>query len=267
MKSAITYLVFLDLIFLMLLSLSGFFAEPLSSVIYYVAFLLPIIIFAILIKAKKCDFHPIRVTISKENLLLTVPVIMPTVGAIIFLSFITSRILGLFFEAPPAEVSGNLFADVVEHALVPALLEEALFRYVPIALLASCSRRECVFVSALLFSLVHCNLFQIPYAFFAGILLAAMDIAFGSILPSLVVHFLNNSLSVVYMKYGTSDKFANAFVLVTVILCAVSGAFVLLFRNKYKDKFVFKDGKIKLSAELAVFIVLTLVISVSQLLR
>jgi len=42
MKNALKYIVFLDVIFILLLSLSGFFGGILGYVIYYLAFALPV---------------------------------------------------------------------------------------------------------------------------------------------------------------------------------------------------------------------------------
>ena len=267
MKTALTYLTFLDLIFLLLLSLSGFFSEPLSSIVYFLAFIVPLLAFAVVVKTKKCELLPIRVTISRKNLCFTLPLIIPTVGLIMFLSFLTSQILGLFFEAPAVDVSGNILVAVTVHALFPAIFEEALFRYVPIALISPHSRRAAVLVSALLFSLVHCNLFQIPYAFFAGIALAVIDIASDSILPSLIIHFLNNLLSVIYMRYCDSPAFAWMFISGLVLLCIISAVFIIIHRDEYKKRTLIFDGKIKLCPEIWVFVILTMVISITNLIR
>jgi membrane protease YdiL (CAAX protease family) len=228
------------------------------------------LIFAILVKSGKCGYSRICAAVSRENVILTAPVIMPTVAIVFLVSFLTAFLLGKFFEAPAVDVSGNLFGVIILHALVPAVFEEALFRYIPIAMLSHISKRDCIWISALLFALVHCNLFQIPYAFVAGIVLVSVDIAFNSLIPSVLIHFLNNLFSILFMRYGNSERFVLWFVISLAVLSAASVAFIILKKEKYVEKFkpLFEKGKekITLTADIFVLIVLTLIISVTNLL-
>ena len=269
MKRNLTYICFIDLLFILLLSFSGFFAEPLSSLLYYASFLMPLLVFFLLLRNRKCDYQRIRVTISWENLKLTAPIVMPTVALVFFVSYLTSSILGKFFDAPFVDVSGNLFKVIILHALMPALFEEALFRYVPLTLMSSYSKRGAILVSATLFALIHCNLFQIPYAFFAGVVLASVYVAFNSIIPSFMIHFLNNVLSVLFMRYGASRWFVLWFLISLSIVTAASVVFMVLRKAKYVEKFkplLSKDGEsVKPTADILVLIIITLIISVTNL--
>ena len=85
---------------------------------------------------------------------------------------------------------------LINHALLPAILEEALFRYLPMRMIAPHSPRCAIIISSLFFALVHGNLFQIPYAFIGGIIFMSLNLATGSIIPSLVIHFVNNAMSI-----------------------------------------------------------------------
>ena len=45
---------------------------------------------------------------------------------------------------------------------------------------------------------MHGNFVQLPFAFCCGLVFAYMDIKTNSLLPSIIVHFLNNGLSVLF---------------------------------------------------------------------
>ena len=68
-------------------------------------------------------------------------------------------------------------------------------------LLLPYSKRHTVIYSSLFFALIHCSFSQMPYAFIAGVIFMLVDVAFDSVWPSIILHFVNNSLSIVWMKY------------------------------------------------------------------
>ena len=126
---------------------------------------------------------------------------------------------------------------LIAHAVVPALFEEALFRYIPMKLLLPYSKRWCVFYSALCFALIHCSFTQMPYAFAAGVIFMLVDVALDSIWPSVILHFVNNAVSVIFMKYCVDSFVTWIFVSALFILAALSAAIVCKRRNLYRDLF------------------------------
>lgn len=75
------------------------------------------------------------------------------------------------------------------------LTEEILFRGVILKSLSKYGIPFAVFMSSLLFGLVHGNIFQAPFAFAAGIVLAYLAVRSGSLWPSILVHFVVNAFS------------------------------------------------------------------------
>lgn len=62
-----------------------------------------------------------------------------------------------------------------------------------------------VLITAALFALVHLNPVQIPHAFLVGILLGWLYCKFGTIIPGVVVHWVNNTVAyVVYFLVPAS---------------------------------------------------------------
>ena len=162
---------------------------------------------------------------------------MPVILTIMLVSFLTALLLSLLgLSNPPIEQS-SLVKMLLMHALVPAILEELLFRYVPMKLILPYSKRACIVISSVYFALIHCNLFSIPYALVAGVIFISLDIAFDSVLPSLILHFLNNAMSVVMIKYCNSTTSYLIYVGICVAFLAVSVPFILKFKAVYKEKF------------------------------
>ena len=83
-------------------------------------------------------------------------------------------------------------------AIIPAFVEEFAFRGVVMGMLRPYSEGLAILVSSATFALMHGNFVQMPFTFCVGLVLGYIDIISGSLLPSIIVHFLNNGLSVLY---------------------------------------------------------------------
>ena len=77
-------------------------------------------------------------------------------------------------------------------ALLPAVMEEALFRGVVLGGLRGKSTLFAVLISGLYFSLFHQNPAQTPYQFLAGAAFAFAAMASGNIFITVAAHFCNN---------------------------------------------------------------------------
>ena len=173
--------------------------------------------------------------LSAESLGLLLPLAIPVILCVMLVSILTTLLLSLFRVGTSAIEITSLPVMILRHALVPALLEEMLFRYVPLKLILPYSRRACIVISSLYFALIHCNLLSIPYALVAGVLFISLDIAFDSVLPSLILHFLNNTLSVIMMKYCNGATSYAIYFGVLALLLLASIPFVYRSRAKYRE--------------------------------
>lgn len=244
MKYAIKLYTALCLIFVLLLSISGSISGIFGEVLYIAAFAAPAIYGLYLSQT----LHKRReeeaglslenkwyYTLSGESVKLFLPLVMPVILSVMLISFLTALILSLFgLSNPPVELS-SLPRMLVMNALLPAVLEELMFRYLPLKLILPYSKKACIIVSATYFALIHCNLFSIPYALLAGVLFISIDIAFDSVLPSLILHFMNNTLSIVMMKYCNSSISYAIYFGACGLLLFVSLPFIIRSRGKYKN--------------------------------
>ena len=125
----------------------------------------------------------------------------------IAVSTVFSGILGMFgYSQPVTGTSTNvqpLFPDwldfivqVVSVALLPAICEEFLHRGVLLQGTFRIGAKKAILISSLLFGLVHFNVNQFFYAFILGMLMALVSIVARSIYPAMIIHFVNNFISV-----------------------------------------------------------------------
>ncbi len=91
-------------------------------------------------------------------------------------------------------------------------------------------------MTSVVFGLMHGNFTQVPFAIIAGVALGFVRVKTGSMWPSMILHFLNNFISVWY-SYVTANMEHGAMivsVLVTygTIFIGVVALAVYLIRNK-----------------------------------
>lgn len=126
-------------------------------------------------------------------------------------------------------------------AVMPALFEEFFFRGV---ILNTCEDSlgtvRTVFVVGFCFALFHASPEQTVYQFIAGCAFAFVAVRSGSILPSVLMHFINNALIVIFAACNLFDDGGNLVmpapvsIAVTVLsaLCFVGAVIWLIFDKK-----------------------------------
>lgn len=124
---------------------------------------------------------------------------------IVSVSLLASALTAVFerlgYRYEPALSSDPLHL-LVFAALLPALSEELLCRYLCIAPLGGGRPTGAVWISAILFSVLHTNPVQIPYALFAGLFLGAVAVLTRSVWVPILFHLTNNLVSAVFILLG-----------------------------------------------------------------
>lgn len=132
---------------------------------------------------------------------------LPLIGAI---SAITSNISGNTASNAISRVMDNpLWLNLLLLAVLPALVEEYVFRGLIFLGYKKRNPLKAVLLSAVLFGFMHLNINQFSYAFVLGIVLALLVYATGSIIPGILVHFTINGYSVV-VSYILADKVSDS---------------------------------------------------------
>ena len=246
MRRNVTTLVALSLVFVILLILAGSCEGVLADVVYYAAFVIPMAIGLIADRRqRRAEAEHDReykepqsiLSLGRESTRLMLPLAVPTVALTALAAYVTSLAVTAATGARNAvDVGDSLAVALIAHALVPAVLEEALFRYLPMRMLARYGAHVTVIVSSACFSLVHADVFQIPYALLAGVLFMSIDLICESVWPSVIMHFMNNSLSVLYIMYSDADGFDTVYFTALAALILVSFAFIIIMRKRYLER-------------------------------
>lgn len=159
--------------------------------------------------------------ISPRKCLLALPIAVICVLGFDGLALAFNYLLiGNGYVDQSAALSGGLVIAllVVRSVLVAPVCEEALFRgsvLSSLGVMGSFKKRNRVFfmiiVCGLLFAVMHMNPMQTVYQFLLGGTLAYVTIRFGSIIPAIIIHMLNNLIGVTLTL--TVDSYINTFML------------------------------------------------------
>lgn len=245
MKKTVTETVIINACFLLLLGISSMLSsyEMLHTVATYLAYAIPLVIFVIFVRRSDEIKRFARLLPRASDWRLVAPVAVPALAGVMLLSFLTSFLFALVGKESAVDISEPVFEALLFKALLPAVLEELLFRYVPLTLIAPHSKKSALMISSILFALAHCNLFQVPYAFFAGLVYMWIALMTDSILPSILLHLFNNTIAIVWQKY----IFGTAYVIPTlavIALFALASLFLMLYLlPKYKARSEFLKDK------------------------
>ncbi len=168
----------------------------------------------------------------------------------VLLSFAASVLEGFGFryEAKihsenPQGIFGFLLC-VIATAVIPAIVEEFAMRGVLLSHLRRFGDGFAVFVTALVFGLMHGNLEQIPFAFVLGLYLGFIVVKTESILPAVLLHFLNNFLSVVasYLSDLLKPAYREPVMPLYLLLLFAFGFVGIAMTQKHpKELFFFKN--------------------------
>ena len=131
---------------------------------------------------------------------------------------------GIIKEAFDFMPDYSIILQFIVLALVPAFCEEFLFRGVILSNLMPYGKGLAIIVSSVLFGLMHGNFYQFLYTTAAGLVLGYIYVLTDSIWCSVLMHLINNSLSVLQLAiYG---RFADE--MATVVWMIVEGIVFIL---------------------------------------
>jgi membrane protease YdiL (CAAX protease family) len=92
--------------------------------------------------------------------------------------------------------------SVILIGIVPAFIEEMLFRGVLLnGFKRNYSEKKAILISAMLFGIIHLNPWQFVTAFIIGVIMAWIYIKTESIILCIYMHFFNNIMSIIVLKY------------------------------------------------------------------
>lgn len=158
---------------------------------------------------------------------------------LIFLGFTHVNSAGTIYSD-----AGVLVMEIVTTAMLPAIFEELTDRGLAIRMLRGIEDDKTVMILvAVLFGLAHQNIMQTGYAFVGGLVFAYLALKTRSIIPGMIIHFINNFLNVIggYSSqhngfYAAIEDKINAFIgehFFLAILTWIAVAFIIVGILRY----------------------------------
>jgi len=125
----------------------------------------------------------------------------------------------------PSLKGGGIVGVLIVVALLPAVLEESIFRGIILNSTKQLGTVSCCLLGGLLFSIFHQNPLQTVYQFICGVAFTLLAVRSGSILPTVLAHFLNNAVIIFNERFG----FLNALnITQSTIIYVVAGIALVL---------------------------------------
>lgn len=164
--------------------------------------LLPAFLYVTLLKPDNLG----QISFSSPSLTNVVKIILFTFCIMPFITILNS-ISTIFVENYAANTmsyltSNPLWLNVLFIAFIPAVCEEYLFRGLLFHGYKKRNPFKAMLMSSFLFGLIHMNVNQFVYAFVMGCILCILVYATGTVLSSMISHFVFNGINVALSYYS-----------------------------------------------------------------
>ncbi|MDR0751859.1 MAG: CPBP family intramembrane metalloprotease [Christensenellaceae bacterium] len=203
-------------------SLSSNLTDWLFSIFFQIVCLgiIPFVLYKLLITKKTSSFFVD--TKIKSKISLSIIIYAITIGLCVYvLNIIISTYVQFLFKKAGFTYSSGvntifsspevLILEIATSAILPAVFEEVTNRGLLLNALTDIKRDSTkLILVGLLFGLVHQNVSQFVSAFIIGIILAQVALKARSIIPAMIIHFINNFL-IIMSSYSeqTNDTYYN----------------------------------------------------------
>jgi len=135
------------------------------------------------------------------------------------------------FQSIPSKSSEFIYS-----LIIAPITEELFYRGMVLKNLSKASQRCGIFISALLFGLMHATIPQIILGFAMGIFLAHITIKHNSIIPAILVHIFNNSLVYIMSPLDNISSDAGIIIVNAIYYIMVMFGLFALVRFKLTNK-------------------------------
>lgn len=183
--------------------------------------------------------HGLRIRMMKtRHITITVWAFLFMTSGSIVLSFIMYYFFPDAFVA--SAITGGLTAEtsrlylLITFALLPALLEEFIFRGILSAEYSSYGASVAVIMSSLCFGLLHFSFVRLPIYFFMGVILSLTAGATRSLMPSILIHAANNAFVLFFETYlyRIAGKHSGGLILLAFLIGVATLVFAILFFSR-----------------------------------
>ncbi len=178
------------------------------------------------------------------------PFVLFGVGFCAFANVATAYVSAFFretvgeqYSVPDRQNPEGIFGFAISFiaiAIVPALVEEFACRGIILGLLRKHGEGFAIITSSIVFGVMHGNFEQIPFATFAGLIFGYIYVKTNSIWPSVLVHGINNAVSVSFgylngiIDSNTQGIIYTAYLAVAMIFAIIG---ILIYSKKTGDNY------------------------------
>jgi len=169
--------------------------------------LLPFIVYCIIKKENPLKLIRFK-KISIPTVILSVIIAICSYPIVMCLNLLSMMFVeNAMVDVMTETLSQGVVLGMLLMAVMPAIAEETIFRGVVYNAYSKRRPLAGVFLSALLFGLMHMNFNQMPYAFFLGIVMALLMEACDSIVAPMIFHFTLNGSSTLmsFLSIGSGN--------------------------------------------------------------
>ena len=175
-------------------------------------------------------------------------------------SFVSS--FGVELSSPDLAMPEGALGIVVSFCrivVVAAFVEEIAFRGYIMQNLRKFGDGFAIAMAALVFALMHCNLIQAPFALIVGFALGYLSIKTGTLWTAVIIHALNNSVSLIvsYLSESVEEKLLNYTVSLLIYALIFAGLLCFIAFVRKANKIPYFKTRTALSGPNKVFTYLT----------
>jgi membrane protease YdiL (CAAX protease family) len=124
----------------------------------------------------------------------------------------------------------NLIIMILTTAVLPGICEEIMHRGMILQSYKTFGVKNAIVISSLLFGLMHLNISQFFYATIIGFIIAIVDLSSDNIIPGIIIHFVNNALSVYFtFAYVNNWVGGTTYAVLTSLTDLFGGVFGFIF--------------------------------------
>lgn len=212
------------------------------SCVFILSFLIPIMILKGYIDMPKTKKYVKKSSKEKGQI---VSYTLMGMAAMYVIGFVVELILEKI-KVNPTMIENALYFDnsylgyilfFIEIAILPAIFEELLFRKVMLNGAKKYGTVFSIIFTAVMFGLIHMNIPQAINAVFIGIVFAYVAIKTGSIIPSMILHFVNNGTQALLMINENNVVMTNIISYVYVALAILGAVIFVLKVIKNREEF------------------------------
>ncbi len=207
----------------------------LYAVIYSVSMALPAILVSVICRRRHFPLGPAKPLNSIDSFLALLAGMGGCMIANFFASFVMSFLMQFGVEMPESPemllpTIESLLMNLFVTAVLPAFLEELVFRGYVLRALRPYGDGFAVVVSAVIFGVVHGNAVQVPFALVVGLILGWLYVVTDNIWLPVALHFCNNAFATLmdYASLSMNEDTAGVFYAVCMFAVLGIGGIALL---------------------------------------